>query len=69
MRMENGPVRQPDGALFILVLDDDVLQGARNADCAAHWGDHNHMLKDAMTGKLSSIPKGCAARCDRVPAI
>ena len=45
-------------ARYSLVLDDDgrVLAGARGMSTAAHWGDHTYMLKDAMTGKLSSIP-------------
>ena len=45
-------------ARYSLVLDDDgrVLAGSRAMSTAATWGDHTCMLKDAMTGKLSSIP-------------
>jgi N-acyl-L-homoserine lactone synthetase len=45
-------------ARYSLVLGDDgrVLAGARAMSTAAKWGDHTCMLKDAMTGKLSSIP-------------
>ncbi len=45
-------------ARYSLVLDDNgrVLAGARAMSTAAHWGDHTYMLKDAMTGKLSTIP-------------
>lgn len=45
-------------AHYSLVLDDDgrVLAGARAMSTAARWGDHTYMLKDAMTGKLSTIP-------------
>jgi len=45
-------------ARYSLVLDEDgrVLAGARGMSTAAKWGDHTYMLKDAMTGKLSSIP-------------
>ncbi|MCW1952446.1 MAG: autoinducer synthase [Octadecabacter sp.] len=45
-------------ARYSLVLDDDgkVIAGARAMSTAAHWGDHTYMLKDAMTGKLDSIP-------------
>ncbi|WP_296417332.1 acyl-homoserine-lactone synthase [Pseudooctadecabacter sp.] len=45
-------------ARYSLVLDDQgrVLAGARAMSCAAQWGDHTYMLKDAMTGKLSTIP-------------
>ncbi|HCP81559.1 MAG TPA: autoinducer synthase [Octadecabacter sp.] len=45
-------------ARYSLVLDDDgnVLAGARAMSTAAQWGDHTYMLKDAMTGKLDSIP-------------
>ena len=46
-------------ARYALVLDDDgrVLAGARAMSTAAVWGDHTYMLKDAMTGKLSTIPQ------------
>lgn len=45
-------------ARYSLVLDDQgrVLAGARAMSTAAHWGDHTYMLKDAMTGKLNTIP-------------
>lgn len=45
-------------ARYSLVLDDDgnVLAGARAMSTSAEWGDHTYMLKDAMTGKLSTIP-------------
>lgn len=45
-------------ARYSLVLDDDghVLAGARAMSTASTWGDHTYMLKDAMTGKLSTIP-------------
>ncbi|WP_281983028.1 acyl-homoserine-lactone synthase [Thalassorhabdomicrobium marinisediminis] len=45
-------------ARYSLVLDEGgrVLAGARAMSTAAQWGDHTYMLKDAMTGKLSSIP-------------
>jgi N-acyl-L-homoserine lactone synthetase len=45
-------------ARYSLVLDDDgrVLAGSRAMSTAATWGDHTYMLKDAITGKLSSIP-------------
>ncbi|SLN59281.1 acyl-homoserine-lactone synthase [Pseudooctadecabacter jejudonensis] len=45
-------------ARYCLVLDDEgrVMAGARAMSCAAQWGDHTYMLKDAMTGKLSTIP-------------
>lgn len=45
-------------ARYSLVLDDDgrVLAGARAMSTSATWGDHSYMLKDAMTGKLSTIP-------------
>lgn len=45
-------------ARYALVLDDDgrVLAGARAMSTVSTWGDHTYMLKDAMTGKLSTIP-------------
>lgn len=45
-------------ARYSLVLDDNgrVLAGSRAMSTAAKWGDHTYMLKDAMTGKLDSIP-------------
>ncbi|MBU2993737.1 acyl-homoserine-lactone synthase [Octadecabacter sp. 1_MG-2023] len=45
-------------ARYSLVLDDNgrVLAGARAMSTAAVWGDHTYMLKDAMTGKLDTIP-------------
>lgn len=45
-------------ARYSLVLDDNgrVLAGSRAMSTAAVWGDHTYMLKDAMTGKLASIP-------------
>lgn len=46
-------------AHYSLVLDDAgrVVAGARGMSTTARWGDHTYMLKDAMTGKLASIPK------------
>jgi acyl homoserine lactone synthase len=45
-------------ARYSLVLDDDgrVLAGARAMSTSATWGDHTYMLKDAMSGKLETIP-------------
>ena len=44
-------------ARYSLVLDDGrVLAGARAMSTSATWGDHTYMLKDAMTGKLETIP-------------
>ncbi|AGI67812.1 N-acyl-L-homoserine lactone synthetase-likeprotein LuxI [Octadecabacter antarcticus 307] len=45
-------------ARYSLVLDDDgrVVAGARAMSTTAKWGDHTYMLKDAMTGKLGTIP-------------
>ncbi len=45
-------------ARYSLVLDADgkVLAGARAMSTAAQWGEHTYMLKDAMTGKLTTIP-------------
>lgn len=45
-------------ARYSLVLDDDgpILAGSRAMSTASRWGDHTYMLKDAMTGKLDTIP-------------
>ncbi|MGJ8610978.1 MAG: acyl-homoserine-lactone synthase [Octadecabacter sp.] len=45
-------------AHYSLVLDDNgrVIAGARAMSTTAQWGEHTYMLKDAMTGKLDSIP-------------
>ncbi len=45
-------------AHYSLVLDDDgrVIAGARAMSTTARWGDYTYMLKDAMTGKLATIP-------------
>ena len=45
-------------AHYSLVLDDDgrVIAGARGMSTTAQWGSYTYMLKDAMTGKLASIP-------------
>lgn len=45
-------------ARYSLVLDDSgrVIGGARTMSTMAKWGDHTYMLKDAMTGKLGTIP-------------
>jgi N-acyl-L-homoserine lactone synthetase len=45
-------------ARYSLVLDDHgrVVAGARAMSTTAKWGDHTYMLKDAMTGKLGTIP-------------
>lgn len=45
-------------ARYSLILDDDgrVIAGARGMSTTARWGDHTYMLKDAMTGKLGTIP-------------
>ncbi len=45
-------------ARYSLILDDDgrVLAGARAMSTSSRWGDHTYMLKDAMSGKLETIP-------------
>jgi len=46
-------------ARYSLVLDDNgrVIAGARAMPTTARWGEHTYMLKDAMTGKLGTIPE------------
>src|SRR5690606_22797263 len=45
-------------ARYSLVLQDGkVIAGARAMPTTAKWGDHTYMLRDAMCGKLSTIPK------------
>jgi len=58
-------------ARYSLVLDDDgkVLAGARAMSTAASWGDHTYMLKDAMTGKLSSIPPNLISEVIDTPKV
>lgn len=45
-------------ARYSLVLDDAgrVIGGARAMSTAVQWGEHTYMLKDAMKGKLATIP-------------
>ncbi len=58
-------------ARYSLVLDDDgtVLAGARAMPTSASWGDHTYMLKDAMTGKLSTIPAGLVDEVIETPRV
>jgi len=45
-------------ARYSLVLDGDaVIAGARAMSTTAQWGEHSYMLRDAITGKLPTIPK------------
>jgi acyl homoserine lactone synthase len=45
-------------AWYVVVLDDDdhLVGGARVMPNTARWGSHTFMLKDAVDGKLGSIP-------------
>ena len=45
-------------ARYSLVLDDAgrVIGGARAMSTDVNWGEHTYMLKDAMKGKLATIP-------------
>lgn len=45
-------------ARYSLVISDDgrVLAGARGMSTSISWGEHTNMLKDAMAGKLPTIP-------------
>lgn len=44
-------------AFYSLVLKDGkVVGGARTQSTTARWGQHSYMLKDAVDGKLDSIP-------------
>lgn len=45
-------------ARYSLVLDDDgpILDWSLAMSTASRWGVHTYMLKDAMTGKLDTIP-------------
>ena len=58
-------------ARYSLVLDDDgaVLAGARAMPTDASWGDYTYMLKDAMTGKLSTIPSGLVNEVIETPRV
>jgi len=58
-------------ARYSLVLDDDgtVLAGARAMSTDASWGDHTYMLKDAMTGKLASIPNNLISEVIETPKV
>jgi len=58
-------------ARYSLVLDENgkVLAGARAMSTAAQWGDHTYMLKDAMTGKLSTIPNNLIDEVIETPTV
>jgi len=58
-------------ARYSLVLDDDgtVLAGARAMSTSSSWGDHTYMLKDAMTGKLTSIPQNLISDVIETPKV
>ena len=44
-------------AHYSLVLrDGEVIGGARTMATTAAWGEHTYMLRDAVAGRLSSIP-------------
>jgi len=45
-------------ARYSLVLQDGkVIAGARAMPTTAKWGEHTYMLRDAMCGRLTTIPK------------
>ncbi|MCB2130788.1 MAG: autoinducer synthase [Rhodobacteraceae bacterium] len=45
-------------AHYSLVLSHGrVVGGARTMPTSAHWGGHTYMLRDAVEGKLTDIPK------------
>jgi len=58
-------------ARYSLVLDENgqVLAGARAMSTAARWGDHSYMLKDAMTGKLDTIPSDVLSEVIETPKV
>lgn len=58
-------------ARYSLVLDDDgrVLAGSRAMSTAASWGDHTYMLKDAMNGKLDTIPSNLLTEVIETPKV
>ncbi|PKP72906.1 MAG: autoinducer synthase [Alphaproteobacteria bacterium HGW-Alphaproteobacteria-6] len=45
-------------AHYSLVLrDGQVIGGARAMPTTSHWGEHTYMLRDAVAGRLPSIPR------------
>lgn len=50
-------------AHYSLVLRDGaVVGGARAMPTTSHWGEHTYMLRDAVVGKLPSIPQEVLGR-------
>jgi N-acyl-L-homoserine lactone synthetase len=58
-------------ARYSLVLDDAgrVVAGAHAMSTTAKWGDHTYMLKDAMTGKLGTIPNNLLSEIVDCPKV
>ena len=45
----------------LVLLDGEVIAGARAMPTSAVWGSHTYMLGDAVSGKLSTIPSDVIA--------
>lgn len=49
-------------AFYSLVLrEGQVIGGARTMPTTSSWGDYTYMLRDAVSGKLGTIPQGVMA--------
>lgn len=57
-------------AWYSLVLGDgEVLGGARAMPTTSSWGEHTYMLRDAVAGKLPTIPREILGREINTPAV
>jgi len=55
-RYEMDQYDNPTAYYSLVLKDGSVVGGARAQPTTAAWGDHTYMLRDALRGKLSSIP-------------
>jgi N-acyl-L-homoserine lactone synthetase len=46
----------PQAYYSVVLRDGEVIGGARVMPTTAKWGNHTHMLRDALKGKLIDIP-------------
>lgn len=51
----------PKARYSLVLRDGEVIAGARAMPTTAIWGEHTYMLRDAMGGKLSTIPRDVIA--------
>jgi len=55
-KVEMDQYDNPTAHYSLVLVDGQVVGGARAMSTAVRWGDHTYMLRDAVAGKLADIP-------------